>query len=325
MTIDTRRVAVCAPHFNRFPAMKAELLSRYPNACFTDHTHDLLGDALLNHLQGCELAITAAEILNDQVFAAVPELRVVSKIGVGLDSIDLSAMARHDVKLGWTAGVNKRSVAELALGGMLSALRKIPQVGHDLRRGVWLRQMGHTLSGKTVGIIGCGQIGQEVIRLLAPFGCRVLVHDIRSYPEFYAEHGVEAVDLNTVLCEANVVSLHVPLTNLSRNMIDAKALAAMRPGAVLVNTARGGIVDEVALRQALESGQLGAAAFDVWACEPCADLSLLTLPNVIATTHMGASTHEALHDMLQATIDNLATARLPDASWLPGLMPEVSM
>jgi len=314
------KVAVCAPHFNRLPAMKAELLARFPNASFTDHTHDLLGDELLDFLRGHDMAITAAEVLNDAVFAAVPELRVVSKIGVGLDSIDLSAMARHGVKLGWTAGVNKRSVAELTLAGMLASLRCVSQVGQDLRAGVWQRHMGHTLTGKTVGIVGCGQIGQDVVRLLQPFGCRVLVYDIRDYPEFYADHGILTVDLETLLRQSDVVSLHLPLNDRSRSMINGDALQMMKPSAVLINFARGGIVDEAALYTALTTGVISAAAFDVWAVEPHGNFDLMTLPNMIATPHMGASTHEALQDMLSAAIANLETARVPDPSWLLGLM-----
>lgn len=311
------RIAVCAPHFTRVPQLRDELLAVYPDADFNDGLRDLAGDDLIAFLRGHDRAVAGTELFTDAVFESVPELRLVAKIGVGLDSLDLDAMIRRGVLLGWTPGVNKRSVAELTLAYMLTALRKAQVVNHEMRGGVWRRQIGHTLTGKTVGIVGCGQIGQEVVELLAPFRCRLLVHDVRAYPEFYAAHGIAAVGLDALLAEADVVTLHLPLNASSHNLIGARELGLMKPEAVLVNLARGGIVDEAALKDALRRQAIAGAAFDVFALEPWPDRELLALPNLWASTHIGASTHEAILDMGRAVIRNLADARIPDPSWIP--------
>lgn len=318
------RIAVCAPHFSRLPELRAELLARHPEADFNDEMQDLQGDELVAFLKGHERAAVGTEKITDAVLAAVPELKLISKIGVGLDTLDLDAMVRRGVLLGWTPGVNKRSVAELTLSYILTALRKVSTVNAEMRSGVWRRQVGNTLSGKTVGIVGCGHIGKELVPFLKPFGCRLLVHDIRSYPDFYARHDITLLGLDALLAEADVVTLHLPFTPASRHLIGAREFGLMKRTAVLVNLARGGIVDEAALKTALESGTIAAAAFDVFAHEPWPDRNLIALPNFWSSTHIGASTHEAITDMARAVIDNLdfSKGRIPDPSWIPDWEPK---
>jgi D-3-phosphoglycerate dehydrogenase len=175
--------------------------------------------------------------------------------------------------------------------------------------------MGRQLSGKTVGIVGLGHVGKEVAVLLEPFGCRILAHDIRDYPEFRAAHGIGPVDLETLLAAADVVTLHVPLDETTRGILSADRLALMKADAVLVNTARGGLVDEVALKAMLADGRLAAAAFDVFACEPPEDAELLSLPNFLATPHIGGTAEEAVLALGRAAIAGLGNARLPSADW----------
>jgi D-3-phosphoglycerate dehydrogenase len=299
------------------------MLARHPDADFNDEMRDLQGDELVAFLKGHRRAAVGTEKITDAVLAAVPELKLISKIGVGLDTLDLDAMVRRGVLLGWTPGVNKRSVAELTLAYILTALRKVSTVNTEMRNGLWRRQVGNTLSGKTVGIVGCGQIGKELVPFLKPFGCRLLAHDIRQYPEFYAEHGIRSANLETLLAEADVVTLHLPLTPASKGLIGARELRLMKPTAVLVNLARGGIVDEAALKTALETGTIAAAAFDVFAEEPWPDRDLVALPNFWSSTHIGASTHEAITDMARAVIANLdfSNGRIPDPSWIPDWEP----
>lgn len=317
------RIAVCAPHFSRLPALRADLLARYPDADFNDDLRDLQGDELIAFLKGHTRAAVGTERITDAVLAAVPELKLISKIGVGLDTLDLDAMVRRGVRLGWTPGVNKRSVAELTLAYILTALRKVSTVNTEMRGGIWRRQVGHTLSGKTVGIVGCGHIGKELVPFLEPFGCRLLAHDIRSYPEFYAAHRIAPVGLDALLAEADVVTLHLPLTPASKHLIGAREFGLMKPTAVLVNLARGGIVDEAALKAALASGAIAGAAFDVFAEEPWPDHDLIALPNFWSSTHIGASTHEAITDMAHAVIENLdfSRGRIPSPSWIPDWTP----
>lgn len=312
-----RRVAVTSRSFSRNATLRAELLHRYPGADFSPSSGVLAGTALVELLRGHDAAIVGLEVIDERVLAALPELGVISKYGVGLDGLDLDAMARHGVRLGWTPGVNRRAVAELTLMFAIALLRRVPESSRALVEGRWHKVAGRELGGRTVGIVGCGHVGQEVVRLLAPFGCRVLVRDIRDYAEFYRAHGVTPVALDRLLAESDVVTLHVPLDPSTRGMIGARELAAMRPGAVLINAARGGIVDETALAGALASGHLAGAAADVFAAEPEASPALLALPTFLGTPHIGGSSEEAQLAMGRAAIDGLETARPIGPTW-PG-------
>ncbi|MCC7016165.1 MAG: phosphoglycerate dehydrogenase [Rhodospirillales bacterium] len=305
------RVAVASRSFSRHPTLRAELLAKYPNSTFNDGGRSLAGEALISFLRGHERAITGLERLDAPLFRALPELKIVSKHGVGLDMIDLDAMARCGVKLGWTGGVNRRSVAELAIAFAIMLLRHLPATAAETRDGAWWVRVGRQLSERTVGIVGCGHVGKDLARLLRAFGCRVLAHDIRDFPEFYARHGVEPAELDALLRAADIVTLHLPLDETTRNLLSAERLALMRADAILVNTARGGIVDEDALKARLKDGRLAGAAFDVFATEPPVDAELLRLPNFLATPHIGGSAEEAILAMGRAAISGLEQAGDP--------------
>lgn len=305
------RVAVLSRSFSRHPLLRGELAAVYPGVTFNDTGRTLAGDELIGFLAGHDRAVVALEKITDQVFAALPGLRVVSKYGVGLDNVDLHAAARHGVKVGWTGGVNRRSVAELALCFMIAALRGVATSQAEIRAGTWRQYQGRQISEATVGLIGCGHVGRELGRMLRALGVRVLAHDIRDIGAFCAETGVESVGLEALIAGSDVISLHVPATPDTANLIDAKRLAAMRKGAVLINTARGGLVDEVALKAALRDGTLSAACFDVFASEPPQDIELLNLPSFLATAHIGGSANEAVVAMGRAAIVGLEAATDP--------------
>jgi D-3-phosphoglycerate dehydrogenase len=180
-----------------------------------------------------------------------------------------------------------------------------------MRDGVWRARVGRQLSERTVGIVGCGHIGQDLAALLRAFGCRVLAHDIRDFPEFYARHRIEPVGLDDLLRRADIVTLHLPLDATTRNLMSADRLALLRPDAILINAARGGIVDEGMLKTMLKSGRLTAAAFDVFATEPPEDMELLRLPNFLATPHIGGAAEEAILAMGRAAIAGLDKAGDP--------------
>jgi phosphoglycerate dehydrogenase-like enzyme len=249
------------------------------------------------------------------VLARLPELTVISKYGVGLDGLDIDAIARRGIRLGWTGGVNRRSVSELTLAFALALVHRVPETSVGLRAGGWPKLVGHQLTGRTVGIVGCGFVGKDLVRLLAPFECRVLAHDIRDYPDFYQAHGVEPVSLPDLLRTSDIVTLHVPLDRTTRGLLGEAELAEMRQGSFLINAARGGLVDEVALAAALDRGHLAGAACDVFAIEPDASPRLLGLPTFLGTPHIGASTQEAQLAMGRAAIDGLETARIPGDGW----------
>jgi phosphoglycerate dehydrogenase-like enzyme len=302
-------IAVTSRSFSHHPILREELLSRYARVRFNDEGASLSGQKLIDFLRGHEKAITALECLDDTVFAALPGLKVVSKYGVGLDMIDLPAMERHGVLLGWTGGVNKRSVAELVISCMIALLHLVPQANLEVRCGKWRQLRGRQLTNRIVGIVGCGHVGKDVALLLRAFGCRVLAHDILDFPEFYAANQVTPVSLEDLLAQSDIVTLHLPLDDSTRNMLSAARLALMRPGAFLINAARGNLVDEAALKARLKDGRLAGAAFDVFAIEPPEDRELLALPNFIATPHIGGSTEEAILAMGRAAIAGLDAAR----------------
>ncbi len=299
------KVAVTSRSFSRHEVLCGELQERYPDTRFNDEGLSLSGSGLIEFLQGCNKAIIGLEVFDHQTFAALPELKVIGKYGVGLDMIDLDAMRAGGVKLGWAGGVNRRSVSELVISFAIGLLRHVPAAQAEVRAGTWQQLIGRELTGKTFGIIGCGHVGKDVVKLLKPFGCKLLANDIKSFPDFYAAHNVRAVDIATLLEQSDVVSIHTPLDSSTRNILSAERLQLMRKDAVLINAARGGLVDEVALKSMLQEGRLGAAGFDVFHIEPPEDPELLELPNFLATPHIGGSSEEAILAMGRAAIVGL--------------------
>lgn len=309
--ISSTPVAVTSRSFSRHPVLRAELLARYSNVRFNDDGLTLTGQTLIEFCAGRNKLITALETIDESFLSALPELEVIGKYGVGTDMIDKRAMTKHGVELGWEGGVNKRSVTELTIAFMISLLRHVSKTNIDIREGIWKNRKGQYLSARTVGVIGCGHIGKDLIGILNAFGCGVLVHDILDFPDFYRERQVEPVSLDELLRRSDVVTLHVPLDDSTRNILSAERLALMKSGAILINTARGGLVDETALRSALQQGRLAAAGFDVFAVEPPEDQVLLNLPNFLSTPHIGGSTEEAILAMGRSAIAGLDDHSLP--------------
>lgn len=308
----TARVAVCSRSFSRNPVLRAELLARYQQVSFNDEGVSFAGDGLVAFLRGHDKAITALEVIDGPVLAQLPDLKVISKYGVGLDMIDLAAMRTHGKRLGWTGGVNRRSVAELVISFAIAMLRHVVAAQREVSSGVWRQHVGGLLTGRTVGVIGCGHVGKDVIRLLRPFKCRILGNDIRAYPEFFKEHDVVPAGLEELLTQSDIVTLHVPLDGSTRGMLGKERLGMLKRDAVLINTARGGLVDETELKQMLEDKRLAAAAFDVFAVEPPQDAGLLSLPNFLGTPHIGGSAYEAILAMGRAAIDGLDRNLIPE-------------
>ncbi len=233
--------------------------------------------------------IAGTEPITHRVMAAAPHLRLISRVGVGLDSVDLKAAKERGIRVSYTPEAPAPAVAELAVGLMLDLLRHITEADRSLRRGTWQRFPGRRLSDCAVGILGAGRIGRRVAEHLAGGfpGVKLLANDIKPDESFGRKLGLRWVDKETLYKEADVISLHVPLTPQTRGLINARALSLMRPGALLVNTARGGIVDEAALADALRSRRLAGAAMDVFDKEPYAG-ELAGLGRCLLTCHMGS-------------------------------------
>lgn len=228
------------------------------------------------------------------VIEAARRLKVIGRAGNGLDNIDVATATRRGIAVLNAPDVSSNSTAEFALAQLLSLSRNLPQAHASMRAGEWqpARFMGAQVMSKSVGVIGFGAVGRKFARLCLALKMEVLVHD--PFLNFENEEaGIEAVTLEELLARADYVSLHCPLTERTRLLIDAVKLAQMKPGARLINCARGELIDETALLEALQSGRLAGAALDVYASEPPANSPLLTLDTVVLTPHLGASTEEA--------------------------------
>lgn len=298
-------VAVASTSFSKHPTLRQELLAKYPDARFNETGRRLSGEELVHFLSGSERAIIALERVDESLIKQLPHLKVIAKYGVGIDSLDLKILSQYKIQLGWSGGVNRRSVSELTLCFILGLLRKIIPHHNETAKGGWTIRPGAELSGRTVGIVGCGFVGQDLVQLLEPFRCKVLVHDTKDLSSFCNPRKIPQIPLSELLSKSDVVSLHVDLNPSSVNLMSKNRLLQMKPGAFLVNCARGGLVDELALKELLSSGHIGAAAFDVFSQEPPVDHELLQHTHFISTPHIGGSTQESILAMGRAAIMNL--------------------
>jgi phosphoglycerate dehydrogenase-like enzyme len=273
-------------------------------------------------VDGAVGAIVSTDPFDAGVIEACTALRVIARVGVGVDSIDLDAATARGIAVTITPGANAATVADHTIALMLAALRRIGEHDGSVRRGGWNRTGAHTpwlLSGSTVGLVGYGQIGRLVADRLAGFDVRVLVND----PVAPVAGRCESVGLDALLAASDVISLHAPLLPATRGLIGARELGLMRPEAVLVNTARGGIVDEQALVRALESGRLRAAALDVFEEEPPRGSPLLALPNVVLSPHNAGLSIPSIEEMTRratASVIEVLDGRTPEHLANPGVL-----
>jgi D-3-phosphoglycerate dehydrogenase len=239
--------------------------------------------------------IRSATKMDAEAITAAPKLKVIARAGVGLDNVDVPAATQAGVMVVNAPTSNITSAAELAVGLMLAAARHISPASQALKGGAWKRSKfgGVELLDKTVGIVGLGRIGALVAERLRGFGMHIVAYDPYTTPTKAGQLGARLVDLDELLATADFISIHLPKTAETVGLIGAEALAKVKPGVVIVNAARGGIVDEAALADAIRSGRVGAAGLDVFAKEPCTDSPVFEFDNVVVTPHLGASTEEA--------------------------------
>jgi D-3-phosphoglycerate dehydrogenase len=264
--------------------------------------------ALIDALQGMAASLASVEPYTAAVLAETPDLRVISRIGVGYDAIDVDEATRRGIVVCTTPGSNHHSVADLAVGLILVCLRQIVAAAEVVRAGNWVPQrVGVELRATTVGIVGTGLIGREVIKRLAGFEPRILAYDVVESPEMVQRFGIEYVSFDELLRQSDVLTLHAPLLPETRGLIDAAALAKMKPSAYIVNTARGPLVDELALAKALHAGQIAGAALDVFEREPLPSASpLRQAPNLILTPHIAGVTQQSRTAMVAMAVQNVA-------------------
>lgn len=262
---------------------------------------------LLEALQGVDAIITGTDELTAEVIETADCLKTIAKHGVGLDNIDLAAARAKGIIVTATPGAIHDSVADLTLALLLALARKIVPAHLSVQAGGWKGPTGLELRDKFLGIIGLGRIGKAVCRRAQAFGMQVIAYDLYPDQTFATAHGVTFVDLPQLLAEADVISLHAAVTE-ERPLIDREALALMKPTALLINTARGQLVDEAALAEVLREGRLAGAGLDVFAAEPPQSSPLLGLDNVVLTPHIGGRTAEGLRRMGEMTLENCLRA-----------------
>lgn len=299
MDLKQCRVLVTSTSYGKNdPRLKSELEKLVGEVIYNPTGKPLSSAEVKRLLPGVHGYIAGLDVIDREALESADCLQVIARYGVGVDSVDLNAAKEKNIVVTNTPGANSVSVAELALGLMLMLARQLSEAVAASRRGQFPRLIGASLEGKTVGIIGLGSIGKQVARRLGGFDCRLLAYE--PYPDraFAEAHRVELVELDTLLRDSHFVSLHLPLLPETRGMVNAEFLAKMKKGAYLINTARGELIDEAALLEALKSGQLKGAALDAFAEEPPKpDHPLLALPQVIATPHLGAQADGATNAM----------------------------
>ncbi|MGP6173356.1 phosphoglycerate dehydrogenase [Corynebacterium sp. A21] len=265
------------------------------------------------------LLVRSATTVDKEVLDAAPKLKIVGRAGVGLDNVDIEAATAQGVMVANAPTSNIHSACEHAVSLLLSAARQIPAADATLRQAEWKRSSfnGVEIFGKTVGIVGFGHIGQLFAQRLAAFETTIVAYDPYANPARAAQLNVELVELDELMGRSDFVTIHLPKTKETAGMFDAELLAKSKKGQIIINAARGGLVDEQALADAIKSGHIRGAGFDVFATEPCTDSPLFALPEVVVTPHLGASTIEAQDragtDVAASVLKGLAGEFVPDA------------
>ena len=316
------KVAITSRSFSANKYLVEELRARYANITLNNSGKTLMGSELLEFLDGQNKVIVGLENFDKNLIDQLPELKVISKFGVGLNNIDLESMKEHSISLGFQPGTNKQSVAELALMHIFIALRKAPSSKEDICNNIWSQNKGHELFGKTIGIIGFGNIGQRLAELLEPFKCKIIFYDgiefskeelVDKFPSRSESfiNNLQQSSLNEVLKVSDIVSIHIPLLEETQNLISVDELGCLKKDVRIINTSRGGIVDEKALEDFLNQNKNAFAAFDVFETEPAFNHPLLKLNNFYATSHLGSMTIEGVISMGIAAINGLDENRIP--------------
>ncbi len=299
------RIVITASSFCKNEILRAEALAAFVGSDVVFHPLDpksspLEVAAVLNGFDG---AIVGREPICQEVVLQPKPPWVIAKYGVGMDNIDPAVLSR--IKVIATPGSNAFSVAEHTIGLILSLAHNIAKCDRLLREGLWWKDGGTVLSGKTVAVIGVGHVGSRVVRLLRAFDCRVIGVDVTDKSALLAELTAQQMDLWPALGSADIVTLHVPLTEMTSEMVDEAFLASMRPGSWLINTSRGEIVVEAALLKALNSGRLAGAGLDVFEVEPTENKEMICHDRVVCTPHTAGNSCEAVLAMGRASISKL--------------------
>jgi D-3-phosphoglycerate dehydrogenase len=283
-----------------------ERLQRFADEIvFNPQGRPLSENELIPLLKDCDGCIAGLDFFTREVIDACDKLKVISRYGAGVDRVDVAAAKVKNIVVCNTPGVNAQAVADLTIGLVLSVARKLPLLDRKTKKGQWVRSTGVELYGKTFGVLGLGAVGKAVAKRAQGFSMKTLAYDPYIDLTYTETHDIAVANFDRLIQESDVISLHLPLNEKTRHIIDGDAMRAMKRGVILVNTARGGLIDEQAACELLESGYLGGLGLDTYEEEPPRRSPLFDRDNVVLTPHTGAHTVEATVNMAELSVQNL--------------------
>ncbi len=299
-------VGVTSPSFCNNEKLREEILTVFPKTIFNTKNKKLNYDEMLASFKEVDGLIVSMENIDSNLLDKLKNLKLISKFGVGLDNIDLTSCENLGIKVNFTPGVNKLAVAEMTIAFMISLSRNMYQSSMLLKSGIWDKSNGgNEISKKNIGIIGCNNIGEELIRILHPFKCNIYINDLDDKSDMCKTYNVQQVELDYLLQNCDIISLHLPLNSKTKNLINIEKLKLMKKNSILINTSRGSIVNEEDLFQALTNNIISAAALDVYDIEPPKNKDLLKLKNLYCTPHIGGNSKESIIKLGREAIKNL--------------------
>ena len=306
---DDSLVAVTSRSFSTNQFLVKKLKESYPNVSLNLTGKTLKENELVKFLANADKAIVGIEIIDKDILDQLPKLKLISKYGVGLNNLDLDECKKRNIQIKFQPGSNKQSVAEFTLLLMLNSLRQVHNNKTEIIEGNWTQAKGQELKGKKIGIIGFGNIGSCLVSLLKPFGNKILFFDERKFSsaeiDKFNDKNLKQASISEVLSTSDIVSIHIPLSSGTKNMINKDAFKQMKESIILINTSRGGIVDEVELYKFLKNNNLAFASFDVFEHEPAFKSPLLKLDNFFASSHRASLTEQGIESMGIAAINGL--------------------
>lgn len=300
------KVLVTARSFAKVDKSPIELLEKH--GCQVVRLTQEQGDIrqqLADQLPQADAIIAGLEVYDKELLGRAEKLKVISRYGVGYDKVDVNACSEKNIAVTITPGANEDSVADMAITLMLSAARNVCIMDRSIKEGKQVRPTGVEMWRKTLGVVGTGRIGKGVIKRARGFEMKVLCYDMYPDEKFAAEYGAQYVDFDTLVKESDFISLHTPFNEQTKNLFGEQQFKQMKNTAVLVNTARGGIIDEAALYKALKDGEIAAAGLDATVAEPPYGNPLLELANFTVSPHIGATTYDAIHKMSMMAAENI--------------------
>ena len=299
------KVRVCNISFSKNSILVDRIKNHFSDVIINQKGIRFEGQNLIDFCKDADAIIVGVEKINSSILKRLPNLKYIAKYGVGIDNIDIDSCKEMGVLIGWTGGVNKRSVAELTLGYMLILMRNIFSTYSNLKKLKWIKDGGNSLYNKKIGIIGVGNIGQDLIKLLSVFDCEILANDISENPLLSKKLNFKYVTKEFLYRNSDIITLHVPLTEKTKKMINMEIFNKMKSSSILINTSRGEVVCEKDLINAMKNDKIHSAALDVFQHEPLKNKELVCLPNVICTPHIAGNSKEAVIQMGNSAINHL--------------------